>query len=93
MPLDMEREMRALQKVLAERQLTHLHVTKRGKTFTLHVGHPDNPEPEARLTQLASGLWRLDLHHHSGRWESTPFQGGLVELIDTAAGIGRLQDF
>lgn len=89
----MEREMRALRKVLADRQLEHVHVAKRGKTFTLNVGQPDDPEPEARLTHVADGSWRLDLHHHSGRWEPTPFQGGLDELIDTAVGIGRLQDF
>ena len=34
----------------------------------------------------------LDLAHHTGRWEPTPFVGGLVEMVDTAASMGRLED-
>lgn len=93
MPLDMDHEMRALQNVLAEHKLAHLHVSKRGKTLTLNVGPPDDPDPEARLTHVSGRTWRLDLHHHSGRWEPTPFQGDLSELIDAAIGIGRLEDY
>lgn len=86
----MDREQRALEQVLAERELTYLRVTKRGTTFTLLVG-PDD-EPEARLTHIAGPAWRLDLHHHSGRWEQTPFTGDFGEMIDAALSIGRLDD-
>ncbi len=93
MPVDMDREARALRSALADRGLTHLRVTKRGKALTIVSGPEEDPDPEARLTHLARGSWRLDLHHHSGRWQQTPFAGDLVEMVDTAAGIGRLDDF
>lgn len=93
MAIDMEREARALRAILADRDLTHLHVTKRGKALTIASGPKDDPDPEARLTLLAAGTWRLDLRHHSGRWEQTPFNGAMADLVDTAAEMGRLEDF
>ena len=93
MPIDMEREAEVLRSTLADRGLKHLHVTKRGKALTIHSGPKDDPDPEARLTLLAPGSWRLDLRHHTGRWDQTPFVGELAEIVDTAESMGRLEDF
>lgn len=93
MPIDMEREARALQKVLADRGLDHLRVVKRGKALILESGPAGDGDPEARLSNLSPRTWRLDLRHHTGRWEETPFVGDIAELIETAVGIGRLADF
>ena len=93
MAINMEQEARALRAILAERKLTHLHVTKRGKALTIASGPATDPDPEARLTLLAPGTWRLDLRHHAGRWDQTPFTGSLADLVDTAEGMGRLEDF
>ena len=93
MAIDMEQEAAALRAILAERKLTHLHVTKRGKALTIASGPATDPDPEARLTLLAPGTWRLDLRHHAGRWDQTPFTGSLADLVDTAEGMGRLEDF
>jgi hypothetical protein len=93
MAIDMEKQARALRAILADRELTHLHVTKRGKALAIASGTEDDPEPEARLTLLAAGTWRLDLRHHTGRWDQTPFTGAMADLVDTAAGMGRLDDF
>ncbi len=92
MPIDMDRQAHALRTLLTERELTHLRVTKRGKALTIASGPEDDPDPEARLTLVAPGTWRLDLRHHAGRWDQTPFMGDLAELIDTAASMGRLED-
>jgi hypothetical protein len=89
---DMDREAQALQKLLHQRELAHLRVSKRGKALILHSGPEDDPEPEARLTRLERGQWRLDLRHHTGKWEQTPFTGSLDELLESALSIGRLQD-
>ncbi len=67
-------------------------MTKRGKALTISSGPEADPDPEARLTCLATGSWRLDLPHPSGRWEQTPFVGDMAELVDTAVGIARLDD-
>ena len=93
MAIDMEKEARALRAILTARKLTHLHVTKRGKALTIASGPVEDPDPEARLTLLVSDTWRLDLRHHTGRWDKTPFTGSLADLVDTAEGMGRLEDF
>lgn len=91
-PLDMDREARTLDVVLEQQGLTHLHVIKRGKTLTIASGTKAQPCLEARLTHVHKAKWRLDLRHHTGRWDPTPFVGTMGELVDTAAGIGRLMD-
>jgi hypothetical protein len=92
MPIDMDREARTLEKVLASRKLSHLRVTKRGKALTIARGTGPDSEPEARLTLVAPGVWRLDLPIFNGKWEPTPFEGGFVSLIDSALSVGRLDD-
>lgn len=89
MARDMEREARALRSTLGDRGLTHLRVTKRGKALT--ISGPD--DPEARLTHVEGRMWRLDLRHHSGRWDKTPFVGDIVEVVDMAESMGRLADY
>jgi len=89
MAVDMEREARALRRLLSDRGLTHLSVTKRGKALTICTG----PDPEARLTHVGGGSWRLDFRHHSGRWDQTPFMGDIAELVDIAESMGRLENF
>ena len=93
MAIDMEQEAHALRALLTERKLTHLHVTKRGKALIIASGPSAEPDPEARLTLLTPGTWRLDLRHHAGRWDQTPFTGSMADLVDTAEGMGRLEDF
>jgi len=93
MPIDMNREAQTLRSVLVERGLTHLHVIKRGKALTIASGPKDDPDPEARLTLLAKDSWRLDLRHHSGRWDKTPFVGDIAGMVETATDMGRLEDF
>lgn len=93
MPIDMDHEAKTLQAMLAFRGRTHLHVIKRGKALTIASGSPEDPEPEVRLTLLGKGAWRLDLRHHTGRWEQTPFVGDLTEMLEAAADMGRLDDF
>jgi hypothetical protein len=89
----MDREARSLVVVLEMHGLTHLRVTKRGKALTIVSGPESHPDPEARLTHIPPRSWRLDLRHHSGRWEQTPFVGTLGEMVDTAVGMGRLADW
>lgn len=91
--MDMEDEADELRDLLAKRGWTHLRVTKRGKALTVVSGPEDDPDPEIRLTHVGRDGWRLDFAHHTGRWEPTPFVGDLVEMVDTAASMGRLEDY
>jgi hypothetical protein len=92
MPVDLNREARVLETALTSRGLVDFRVVKRGKALTIVSGPEGDPEPEARLVLVHASTWRLDLRHHSGKWERTPFVGGLAELVDDALSIGRLND-
>ena len=56
----------------------HHPVTVRADQRFLYVEVDE--EPVVRLEPLSSNTYRLSFHHHSGRWESTPFTGDLVQL-------------
>lgn len=87
MPIDMNRQAEALKSALVAINLIHLDVAKRGQTLTIK----DGSYPEARLSLVGPGRWRLDFRHHSGRWQPTPFVGSIPEMVDLAASMGRLQ--
>ena len=93
MAIDIEAEADELRDLLAKRGWTHLRVTKRGKALTIVSGPEDDPEAEIRLTHEGRAGWRLDIANHTGRWEPTPFSGDLAEMVDTAASMGRLEDY
>lgn len=89
MPRDMARAARELTALLTEQGLAHLAVKKRGNALTVVSGPED--DPEVRLT--ADGdTWRLDVADHRGRWEATPFEGSLGDLVEAALSIGRLEE-
>src|SRR6266446_9844573 len=56
----------------------HDHVTVRAERGFLYVDVDE--EPVVRLEPLAGKTYRLSFHHHSGRWEPTPFTGDLGRL-------------
>jgi hypothetical protein len=43
-------------------------------------GEPETDD-RLRLTALSARRWGLSLKRHNGRWEKTPFTGGLDELV------------
>jgi len=88
MAVDMEREAGALRRALADRGLTHLSVETRGMALTVLA----DADPDIRLRHVGDGTWQLDLHHHSRRWEETPFEGDLDEMVDMAESLGRLEN-
>jgi hypothetical protein len=90
MAIDMDKEVSTTEAALAERGLSHVTVTKRGKALTLLIDHDD---ADVRMTHVAGRTWRLDVHHHTGKWEQTPFTGDIDELIDAALSLGRLDDY
>ena len=56
----------------------YTHVTVEAQRGFLYI-HA-NDEPVARLTRLAGDHYGLSFHHHTGRWEPTPFTGDLAQL-------------
>jgi hypothetical protein len=56
----------------------HDQVTARAERGFLYVDVDE--EPVARLEPLSGNRYGLSFHHHSGRWEPTPFTGDLGRL-------------
>jgi hypothetical protein len=56
----------------------HHHVTVRADRGFLYIDVDE--EPIVRLEPLSGGHYGLNFHHHTGRWESTPFTGDVGRL-------------
>ncbi len=69
------------QDFLKRRKLKHLRATRRADTVTLVAGDDDDPWPRARFRLVTKHLWALDVAVAAGRWEGTPFQASLKELL------------
>jgi len=62
----------------------HDHITVRPQRGQLYVDV--DADPIIRLEPLARDEYGLSFHHHTGRWEPTPFTGDvghLAEVITT----------
>lgn len=69
------------EQVLHDRGLEHLRVRVYGNKLIIYSGTPAAAENRARFTQLRPGHYRLDMAGRGGRWESTPYEGTLRELL------------
>lgn len=82
-----ERAQERLVKLLAKSKVTAgLHVRVRGKNLTLvreETGPDGEPEddPRARLTHLGGEQFGVSVLRHTGRWERTPFEGSIDEVV------------
>jgi hypothetical protein len=70
---------------LKRRKLKHLRATRRSDTLTLVAGSSDDPWPRVRFRLLSKQRWTFDVADAAGRWERTPFQASLKELLGLVA--------
>lgn len=56
----------------------HDHVTVRAERGFLYVDVDE--KPIVRLDPLSGDHYGLSFHHHTGRWEPTPFTGDISQL-------------
>lgn len=77
-PLDAEAVQQSLRRLP---ELAHLRARQRAALVTIESGPADDPFPHARLRRIASNRWRLEMPTSSGRWETTPFQGPLNDVL------------
>lgn len=61
--------------------LTHLHARHRGALLTIESGPEDDRIPHARFRRLGAHRWQLEMANHTGRWQPTPLQASLDELL------------
>ena len=78
-----------LQSLLDEHELTAgMYVRVYGDHLILGRAEnvPGSTETEnidrVRLTRLGPSTWGLSVRRHTGRWERTPWSGGMKEMLD-----------
>jgi len=68
---------------LQEKGLKHLKVAKRGVNIVIYSEDEDGgKENRCRLTYVKPRKYILNMANHTGKWEPTPFEGTLDELLE-----------
>ncbi len=81
--LSIEAEHIEIVEAFIEREkLSHLSFRKRADTITLRDGVGSDRIDLVRVRRISSQRWALDIATTAGRWEPTPLQGVLHELLD-----------
>lgn len=62
--------------------LNHLKTGVRGKSIVVYSESDGNKENRCRFTQISGQIFVLGMADHNGKWETTPFEGKLDELLD-----------
>jgi len=76
----------------AHEQTTGLYIRVHGDHLILGRREPLGPggemenEDRVRMTRLSASTYGLSVKRHTGRWERTPFSGGMEEIVETILG-------
>jgi len=77
-----EQEKAYIEGKLHEKDLKHLKVTKRGDSLVVYSEDSNGKENRCRFTYKKRGIYNLSMSNHTGRWEATPFEESLEELLE-----------
>ena len=72
-----------VERTLHAKGFPHLRVRVHGPHRIIYTEDEDGPWNRARLTFLQGGLYQLSMADHRGRWEPTPFEGTLNDVLTT----------
>ena len=62
--------------------LNHLKVTTRGENIVIFSEYNGKKENRCRFTHMSERKYLLGIADHNGRWETTPFEGTIDELLE-----------
>jgi len=79
--ISLEQEKLFIENKLQERELNHLKVTKRGVNIAIYSEDEKGKDNRCRFTYIRPGVFILNMANHTGRWEPTPFEGSIEELL------------
>ena len=71
-----------VQRKLCEAGLNHLKTGVRGKNISVYSEYEGSRENRCRFIQMSGKEFKLGMADHNGKWESTPFEGSIDELLD-----------
>jgi len=72
--------------LLKDKGLHHLNVLARGDHTVIYSEDDGEKINRARLTYIGHDSFQLGIANHRGKWEITPFQGTLPELVEMLTG-------
>lgn len=79
--VDRDSEPQWVENELKMRDFSHIQVRVYGSHLILYSLEQGDSVNRARLTKHAPNSYSLSMANHRGKWESTPFQGSLEELL------------
>ncbi len=62
--------------------LNHLKTGVRGKNIVVYSEYNGSRENRCRFTFVSGQKYILGMADHNGKWETTPFEGTVDELLD-----------
>lgn len=71
-----------IQRKLREAGLQHLKTGVRGKNISVYSEYEGSRENRCRFTLMPGRKFVLGMADHNGKWEATPFEGSINELLD-----------
>jgi hypothetical protein len=71
-----------IKKTLEKRGLNYLKVAERANSIAIYSEDSDGKLNRCRFIKIAPKLYVLSIANNSGKWESTPFEGILEELLE-----------
>ena len=77
----LEQDKLHVEKRLHENHLNHLNVAIRGKNIVIYSEYEKQKENRCRFTQMRTNSYIMNMANHKGKWESTPFEGSLDEVL------------
>jgi hypothetical protein len=87
-PTAQPEDVAAVERYLHEAGLDYLRARSRADLVVIESGPAGDPLPHARLRRAGVSTWRLEMATHTGRWEKTPIDGALEDVLQTL-----VQDF
>jgi hypothetical protein len=85
----MEMARAELERLLERHALTlGMYVRVHGENLIVGRTEPPDTDPSphgdrVRLTWLNASTYGLSVKRHTGRWERTPFSGGMKQMVET----------
>lgn len=67
---------------LEQMGLKHLQVAARGRNVVIYSEFGGNKENRCRFTKLSGATYELGMADHNCKWEPTPFEGTVDELLE-----------
>ena len=79
----LEKDKLKIERTLQEQEYTHLKVTKRGDKLVIYSDNgAGGKENRCRFIYEKAGTYTLNMANHTGKWETTPFEGSMEELLE-----------